>query len=186
MLLRARFLPCCLLLLAVQADVCPAGPFQLHNFSFTRHTGVDRPYFIVVCDLAATTRLDPLMEPGGCNSHMHSVFGSNHFGPTVTVDDMTLGYNELANTTCNIPADGSLYWAPSLYFHNRTGDSKFYLVPAYIKAYYFNRGDTHPLQRMPVGLRMIRGNPYRQAPLVHEHSIKVSCYQPDPSISSFY
>ena len=39
--------------------------------------------------------------------------------------------DELANTTCNIPGDGSMYWAPSMYFHNRTSD-KYYLVPVYV------------------------------------------------------
>jgi hypothetical protein len=161
-----------LMVSAMQAIAdCPDGPFKLHDFKFTRQTGSARPYFIVVCDLAMNTRLDPLMMPGKCNSHMHSVFGSSHFGAAVTLDDMTLGHNELANTTCNIPADGSMYWAPSLYFHNRT-ENKYYIVPSYLKAYYFNRGDTQPLHKMPIGLRMIRGNPYRKTPLVHEHSIK--------------
>jgi hypothetical protein len=159
----------CLLVSGVEST-CPDGPFKLHDFKLTRLTGIDRPYFIVVCDLAQNTRLDPLMQPGKCNSHMHSVFGSNRFGPSVTLDDMTLGHNELANTTCSIPADGSMYWAPSLYFHNRT-ENKYHIVPSYLKAYYFNRGDTHPLQRMPVGLRMIRGDPYRKQQLVHENSI---------------
>ena len=145
---------------------CPAGPFQLHDFSFD--PTYDDPYFIVVCDLALNVRLDPLMEPGKCNSHMHSVFGSHRFGPTVSLADVTLGKDELANTTCNIPADGSMYWAPSLYFHNATGDGdgKYYIVPSYLKAYYFNRGTTQPMEHMPVGLRMIRGDPYRTTPLV--------------------
>lgn len=149
---------------------CPAGPFQLHNFNVTSHTGAARPYFIVVCDLATNTRMDPLMMPGECNSHMHSFFGSNRFGDTVSLADSTLGPNELANTTCNIPADGSMYWAPSLYFHNRT-EGRFHIVPSYFKAYYFNRGNTFPMERMPVGLRMLRGNPYRNGPLVWEHKI---------------
>ena len=157
---------------AAAHDECPAGPFKLHNFSYNA-TEVDksaaRPYFIVLCDLATTVRLDPLMHPDKreCHSHMHSVFGSNRFGPTVSLADVTLGPEELAcvswvargrvvrvsqvvpttqlprpdvparphpqaNTTCHIPADGSMYWAPSMYFHNRTLD-RYFLVPVYMK-----------------------------------------------------
>ena len=161
------------------ADNCPAGPFNLHNFSYNRSavdTGTPdgaRPYFIVLCDLATTTRLDPLMHADSpvCHSHVHSIFGSSRFGPQVSLADSTLGPNELANTTCHIPGDGSMYWAPSLYFHNRTSN-KYFLVPVYMKAYYFNRGSTEPMAPMPRGLRMIRGNPYRQVPLVPEHEIR--------------
>ena len=155
---------------------CPAGPFNLHNFSYNR-TLIDRssarPYFIVLCDLATTVRLDPLMHPdvSTCHSHVHSVFGSNRFGPQVSLADSMLAPEELANTTCHIPADGSIYWAPSMYFHNRTS-KKYFLVPVYMKAYYFNRGQTEPMALMPRGLRMIRGDPYRNTPLVPEHQIR--------------
>ena len=84
---------------------CPAGPFQLGNFSYNAsriQKEADRPYFIVLCDLATTVRLDPLMHPEKetCHSHMHSVFGSNRFGPTVSLADSILGPNELASS-CN-------------------------------------------------------------------------------------
>ena len=98
-----------------------------------------------------------------------------------------------------------MYWAPSMYFHNRTS-KKYFLVGTYMKAYYFNRGTTEPsgspsdppirinwinigqtfvcfrilfdrsLRRavalMPVGLRMLRGNPHATTPLVPEHEIQ--------------
>lgn len=147
-----------LLVMRAGAD-CPAGPFKLHNFSYDAQA-VDkesaRPYFIVLCDLSTTVRLDPLVHPDKleCHSHMHSVFGSNRFGPTVSLEDSILEPEELSNTSCHIPADGSMYWAPSMYFHNRT-DNKYYLVPVYMKAYYLNRGATEPMALMPVGLRML-------------------------------
>jgi len=47
-----------------------------------------------------------------------------------------------------------------MYYHNKTA-GKYFLVPVYMKAYYFNRGATEPMALMPRGLRMIRGNPYR-------------------------
>ena len=37
-----------------------------------------------------------------------------------------------------------MYWAPSMYYHNRTA-GKYFLVPVYMKAYYFNRGSTEPM-----------------------------------------
>ena len=41
-----------------------------------------------------------------------------------------------------------------------------------MKAYYFNRGATEPMALMPVGLRMLRGNPHATTPLVLENEIK--------------
>ena len=89
---------------------CPAGPFQLHNFSYDTNAverEVARPYFIVLCDLSTTVRLDPLVHPDklACHSHMHSVFGSNRFGPTVSLDDSTqpIRRRRLAKT-CQAPA----------------------------------------------------------------------------------
>ena len=58
-----------------------------------------------------------------------------------------------------------------MYYHNRTA-GKYFLVPVYMKAYYFNRGATQPMALMPRGLRMIRGDPYRTVPLVPEHEIR--------------
>ena len=46
------------------------------------------------------------------------------------------------------------------------GRAKDWLVPVYMKADYFNRGATEPMARMPRGLRMIRGDPFRTTPLV--------------------
>lgn len=71
---------------------------------------------------------------------MHSVFGSHRFGADVSQAGVTVAYNEIANTTCTIPADGSMYLVPSLYFHNKS-DWKYYIVPVYAEAYYFNRGN---------------------------------------------
>lgn len=82
---------------------------------------------------------------------------------------MAMAENELANTTCNIPADNSVYWSPTLYY-KRNG--QFFTVPYYMKAYYFNRGNTHPLAKMPIGLRMIRGDPYRKVRLPKPDEIK--------------
>ena len=83
---------------------------------------------------------------------------------------MTLGPNELANTTCNIPADNSIYWAPTLYYHNKT-EGKYHAVPNYMKAYYFNSGNGGKRAKMPIGLRMKRGDPYRTTPLLNSDQI---------------
>jgi hypothetical protein len=112
---------------------------------------------------------------------MHSVVGSNRFGSAMSYKDMALAPNELANTTCNIPADNSVYWAPSLYYKS---DGKFALVPFYLKAYYFNRGNTHPLAKMPIGLRMIRGDPHRKTRLpkpdeIHNDTMNLFWYGTD-------
>ena len=115
-------------------STCPAGPFQLHNFTTPNVTNEpDRPYFIVLCDLATTVRLDPLMHPDApqCHSHMHSVFGSNHFGSTVSLEDSMLGPNELANTTCHIPGTSAALHltvdAESCKFANHFPNSKPWL-----------------------------------------------------------
>lgn len=94
---------------ASDSSSCPAGPFKLHTFTTPNVTNEpDRPYFIVLCDLSTTVRLDPLMHPDApqCHSHMHSVFGSNRFGPTVSLQDSILGENELVSP-------GGYYYSPS-------------------------------------------------------------------------
>lgn len=94
---------------ASDSSSCPAGPFKLHTFRTPNVTNEpDRPYFIVLCDLSTTVRLDPLMHPDApqCHSHMHSVFGSNRFGPTVSLQDSILGENELVSP-------GGYYYSPS-------------------------------------------------------------------------
>lgn len=93
---------------ASDSSSCPAGPFKLHTFRTPNVTNEpDRPYFIVLCDLSTTVRLDPLMHPDApqCHSHMHSVFGSNRFGPTVSLQDSILGENELVSP-------GGYYYSP--------------------------------------------------------------------------
>eukprot|EP00603_Paraphysomonas_imperforata_P010235 CAMPEP_0114461714 /NCGR_PEP_ID=MMETSP0104-20121206/6427_1 /TAXON_ID=37642 ORGANISM="Paraphysomonas imperforata, Strain PA2" /NCGR_SAMPLE_ID=MMETSP0104 /ASSEMBLY_ACC=CAM_ASM_000202 /LENGTH=291 /DNA_ID=CAMNT_0001634513 /DNA_START=219 /DNA_END=1090 /DNA_ORIENTATION=+ len=82
----------------------------------------------------------------------------------ITSDDQALPNDKLSNTTCSCPADGSSYWVPSLYYRDPK-DDKLYIVPSYTKAYYFNRGNTQPLQPLPQNLRMIRGDPLRAEPL---------------------
>lgn len=90
-------------------------------------------------------------------------------GSKVSYEDVAMAPNEMANTTCNIPADNSIYWAPTLYYKR---DNRFFTVPFYLKAYYFNRGNTHPLAKMPIGLRMIRGDPAHKTRLPKPDEIK--------------
>jgi len=111
-----------------------------------------------------TMRLDPLLSPGETFQHTHTVFGSVNFGSEVTCDDVTLGHDRLALGSCDNPADGSIYWVPTMYYYDR-GTNTNKVVPATLSVYYKDSnectGQLTPLSPMPVGLKMIVGDAHR-------------------------
>jgi hypothetical protein len=116
---------------------------------------VANAYFIVHCNHLVDVRLDPVVSPGKQNCHVHSVFGSQNFGSTVTTDpDLNTGA-----TTCNVREDRSMYWAPSLYYKDPV-TSKLRMVPSGIKVYYLDRGTdfVNRVSVLPRNLRMVMGN----------------------------
>ncbi|WWC73344.1 uncharacterized protein I206_107311 [Kwoniella pini CBS 10737] len=105
-----------------------------------------------------TSRIDPVISPGGISSHVHSIVGSSSFKPTYTYENSRAG----RCTTANIAIDHSNYWTPQLY--RKRDDGKFDLIK-------MNRANTYYLMRrgsqneqvydFPPGFRMVAGNPSR-------------------------
>ncbi|WVW79154.1 hypothetical protein I302_101120 [Kwoniella bestiolae CBS 10118] len=105
-----------------------------------------------------TSRIDPVISPGGISSHVHSIVGSSSFKPTYTYENSISG----KCTTANIAIDHSNYWIPQLY--RKRDDGQFDLVK-------MNRANTYYLMRrgsqneqvydFPPGFRMVAGNPSR-------------------------
>lgn len=106
------------------------------------------------------TRLDPIVNPGRCSSHVHSVFGAASFGSTVERSDIT-GDVETSN---NVEENKSMYWAPSLYIWNPS-DKLYYLVPTFSRVYYRmqpkNENDPSTVNPFPLDLRLVVGDAKR-------------------------
>ncbi|WVQ64088.1 uncharacterized protein L199_002247 [Kwoniella botswanensis] len=129
-----------------------------------------------------TSRIDPVISPGGISSHVHSIVGSSSFKPTYTYENSIAG----KCTTANIAIDHSNYWIPQLY--RKRDDGKFDLVKmnranTYYLLTYCERSDetvccfTYSLTTppnlaqsgsqneqvydFPPGFRMVAGNPSR-------------------------
>lgn len=106
------------------------------------------------------TRLDPIVTPNQCSSHVHSVFGAASFGKTVTRSDLE-GDIETSN---NVEPNLSMYWAPSLYIWN-PADKLYYIVPTFSRVYYRmrpeRRNDLSSINPFPRNLRFVVGDASR-------------------------
>jgi len=125
--------------------------------------------FTISCAPLTTQRSDPIVNPGGPGTHVHSIIGGNAFRRT-----MAGRAAESANaTTCSLALDHSNYWVPSLY-HQRP-DKMWELVPWRGSAvYYLKRtcnydpnlnncdGDNAFQMAFPYGFRMVAGDPARR------------------------
>lgn len=91
--------------------------------------------------LLADTRLDPLVNPGTCSSHVHSVYGNANFGATITPEmlldnidgDWRNTDGKYNQTTSAFIPNLSMYWAPSLYV---LYEGMYHLVPSFARPYY--------------------------------------------------
>jgi len=118
------------------------------------------------------TRLDPLVNPGTCSGHVHSVLGNARFGSRVKSrwykDDAWRDDTEdkVDRTTSELVPNLSSYWVPSLYvWHNETG--QHHLVPSFARTYYriehTQSDDTRlTVNPFPDFLRMIVGDASRK------------------------
>jgi hypothetical protein len=91
--------------------------------------------FRTTCGLLTDVRYDPIVSPGKVSAHVHSVYGSTAFGPTVATGDL----QSAVGTTCNYPQAKSVYWAPALYFRHPL-TKRYEVVPSYTFSYYESRG----------------------------------------------
>jgi len=122
--------------------------------------------------LLVDTRLDPLVNPGICSSHVHSVYGNAKFNATVYPDmfedddwENTQGKED--QTTSELIPNLSLYWAPSLYIWDEK-IQQHYLVPSFARPYYrikvLNDDDRSNVNTFPKFLRLIVGDASRKTP----------------------
>ena len=119
--------------------------------------------------LLVDTRLDPLVNPGTCSYHVHSVYGNANFAATIT-PDMLLDDGDWRNTndkynqtTSAFIPNLSMYWAPSLYI---LYEDMYHLVPSFARPYYRitlrGDGDASRVNPYPPFLRMIVGDASRK------------------------
>jgi len=104
-------------------------------------------------------RLDPIVNPGTCSSHVHSVFGAASFGKSISDSDL----QSSVETSANVIPNKSLYWAPSMYVYDPT-TQLFWLIPTYARAYYrFNDRFLHDTNPFPLNFRVVVGDAKRKS-----------------------
>ncbi|KAI8810053.1 hypothetical protein BJ742DRAFT_205893 [Cladochytrium replicatum] len=119
-------------------------------------------------------RVDPIvMTNGAIADHTHFVFGAGNF-------DSTANFQKLRASTCStcqIRADLSAYWVPSLYY--RTQDGMFLPVKGGGIATYYFFPDPPNMVAFPDGLRIIVGDFLRRSisnpPTIPEKAIEFTC-----------
>ncbi|WVR09238.1 hypothetical protein IAU60_006302 [Kwoniella sp. DSM 27419] len=134
---------------------------------------VDAFFVVQHAPALLTTRLDPIVNPGGISSHVHSIIGSSSFKPDYTYDNNMHG----RCTTANVAVDRSSYWTPQLY--RKTDDGKFQMVRMNrANTYYLVRrgSQTEQIHEFPPGFRMIAGNPSRTTYDPNDYSNKAISY----------
>lgn len=106
------------------------------------------------CAMIQRGRIDTLVNPGAIAAHTHSIIGGSNFGINAT-------YDSLLNsecTSCEITADKSAYWTPTLYYSYPNGS--FLEVPhTGGVAYYLGRGpNANQTVPFPKGLNILSGD----------------------------
>lgn len=109
--------------------------------------------FHTTCGLASVSNDDPIVYPNQPGVAMqHDFFGNRSANAFSTLSSLLLG-----GTACNVSADTSAYWAPTLIAPNGA-----VVVPQRMTAYYY-RGDIGRANVMPfpAGLKIIAGGDTR-------------------------
>ncbi|KAM0276048.1 hypothetical protein ACHAQH_007134 [Verticillium albo-atrum] len=101
--------------------------------------------FRVTCAPFKRERIDPLATPGKENGHMHTFFGSRGIGlDAVTADELRASCG-----SCNVQADHSSYWIPTLYY-----------VPVKVAIFHvYYHGQNPDREPFPADFSIISGNP---------------------------
>jgi hypothetical protein len=126
--------------------------------------------------LVDAERVDPIVVYGKISGHAHTVVGGDNFSPISSADDLS----KSKCTTCDVRADKSAYWVPTLYNYR---DGKYYKVRQIeTRAYYF--ANTHGMT-WPAGFEAVFGDPKRRIP---HFNVRYLCWGgpgPDYSTDSF-
>lgn len=123
-----------------------------------RRPGQDRLAFRTRCAPLVHARLDPIigLDERVVSQHVHTVTGARSFGHVVRDSD----FDESLGTTCSVPEDMSMYWAPALYYRD---NGTLRIVKTTHTHYYLGIGDGYirkgnKLHAFPRGLRVIVGD----------------------------
>jgi hypothetical protein len=123
-----------------------------------RKPGQDRLAFRTHCAPLLHARIDPIIghDQRVVSQHVHTVTGARSFGYAVTAAD----FDPALGSTCNIPEDMSMYWAPALYYKDK---GTLRIVKTTHTHYYISIGDGYirkgnKLHSFPRGLRVIVGD----------------------------
>jgi hypothetical protein len=105
-------------------------------------------YFNVVCGFSHRNNDDPIVHPGHPGlSHNHTYTGNRSVDASSTPDSLRGG-----PTTCDLDADASGYWAPTLYVGRDP-------IPPLTGIVYYVRRTIDEVEPFPEGLEIIAGNP---------------------------
>jgi hypothetical protein len=125
-------------------------PFKIIALQLLQLTNAN---FNVRCHgaLVDAERVDPIINFGMVSRHAHNVWGGDAFSPTSSADDML----ESGCSTCDVQADNSAYWNPTLY--NVNPDGTYQQVRQIdMRAYYFTGNGG---RSWPKGFETLFGNP---------------------------
>ncbi len=110
-------------------------------------------YFNVACGFSHRNNDDPIVFPGASgSSHNHTYIGNTTVDASSTPASLRGG-----TTTCDLEADASTYWTPTLY---EAADP----VPPLAAILYYTRHTTGPIVSIPDGLKMVAGDPNARRP----------------------
>ncbi len=110
-------------------------------------------YFNVACGFSHRNNDDPIVFPGSPGrSHNHTYIGNTSVDASSTPATLRDG-----ETTCDVEADASTYWTPTLY----EGTDPVLPLAAIL---YYTRHTTGPIVSLPDGLKMVAGNPNARRP----------------------
>jgi hypothetical protein len=115
-------------------------------------------FVILPSKVLISTRLDPIVQPGVASTHLHNILGGNRFN--ATYDPAFLLSSTC--TTSPVAVDKSSYWAPAMYFMNKTTNPMTYTrIASGFNIYYLPRGDSGQVKAFPEGFRMVAGDASR-------------------------
>jgi hypothetical protein len=111
------------------------------------------PYFVLVCGSSHRNSDDPIVFPGQPGrSHNHTFIGNR------TVDAFTTPTSLRGGpTTCEMDADSSTYWVPTLFAGREA-------VTPFVGLVYYTRRTPERVVAFPADLKMVAGNQHARKP----------------------
>lgn len=91
-----------------------------------------KPGFVTQCKFRYHAPVDPIVVPGMRNSHNHAFYGGE------VTEDSTRRTLLPGDTSCNVEADHSGYWAPAF---RKKVDGKWRVIEPLVVAVYYRIGD---------------------------------------------